>query len=236
MTVKIGRKKNSWIIQTQPTCWFSFIIIDSQSVRQGGSRGRGRLGRPLLPKTYENNFFHHDFVQFGKQHSRYKSILTSIVLSQQYCEVYFISLTVAKSYNETWPVAYLGYGRHGSCQWAPLWGGANFFGINKVCDLQLLESIFGQMQPLTTKPHQGRNEVKWRPGQDTSLAPLCSNLSSFGSKCAVEESTWDIVETFLRPRSDSAPHNDLAPGGLCPPSPLSLRPCLGPQPADIFGV
>jgi len=25
------------------------------------------------PKTYESNFFHHDVVQFGKQHSRYKA-------------------------------------------------------------------------------------------------------------------------------------------------------------------
>jgi len=38
----------------------------------------GRLGdRP--PKTSENNFIHHDFLQFGKQHSRYKAILSSIV-------------------------------------------------------------------------------------------------------------------------------------------------------------
>jgi len=34
----------------------------------------------------------------------------------------------------------------------------------------------------------GRNEV--------SLAPPCSNLRSFGSKCALEESTSDIVVTF----------------------------------------
>jgi len=31
-----------------------------------------------------------------KQHSRYKAMLSSIVLSQQSCEVYFIPLTVAK--------------------------------------------------------------------------------------------------------------------------------------------
>ena len=42
------------------------------------------------------NFIHHDFVQFGKQHSRYKAILPSIVLSQQCCDAYFIYLTVAK--------------------------------------------------------------------------------------------------------------------------------------------
>ena len=47
------------------------------AVTRGESRGR--LGdRP--PKTYESNFIYHDFVQFGKQHSRYKVILLSIVL------------------------------------------------------------------------------------------------------------------------------------------------------------
>ena len=39
------------------------------------------------PKTYKSNFIHHEFVQFGKQHSRYKVILPSNVLSQQCCEV-----------------------------------------------------------------------------------------------------------------------------------------------------
>jgi len=32
---------------------------------------------------------------------------------------------------------------------------------------------------------QGRNEVRWRPGQEASLAPPCSNLRSFGSKCTM---------------------------------------------------
>jgi len=39
------------------------------------------------PKTYESNFFSPHFVQFGKQHSQFKAILSSIVLSQQCCEV-----------------------------------------------------------------------------------------------------------------------------------------------------
>jgi len=55
----------------------------------GGSRGGHWDDCP--PKTYENNFIHHDFANFGKQHSRYKAILPSIVLSQQCCEVYFTS-------------------------------------------------------------------------------------------------------------------------------------------------
>jgi len=32
---------------------------------------------------------------------------------------------------------------------------------------------------------QGRTEVRWRLGQETSLAPPCSNLRSFGSKSTV---------------------------------------------------
>jgi len=45
------------------------------------------------PQTYESYFVHHDFLQFGKEHSQFKAILPSIVLSQQCCDVYFISLT-----------------------------------------------------------------------------------------------------------------------------------------------
>jgi len=45
---------------------------------------------------------------------------------------------------------------------------------------------------------QGRNEVRWRPGQEASLALPCSNLRSFGSKCTVEESTCEIDGTFWR--------------------------------------
>jgi len=37
---------------------------------------------------------------------------------------------------------------------------------------------------MQTSLHQGRNEVRWRPGKEASLAPPCSNLS-FRSKCIV---------------------------------------------------
>jgi len=49
---------------------------------------------------------------------------------------------------------------------------------------------------------QGQNEVRWRPGQEASLAPPWSNLRSFGtgSKCtAIKKCTCDIVGTFRRP-------------------------------------
>jgi len=59
--------------------------------RKSGSRGA--IGAIGPPKTYESNFIHHDFVQFGKQHSRCKTIFPSIYLSQQICEVHVVSLT-----------------------------------------------------------------------------------------------------------------------------------------------
>ena len=38
---------------------------------------------------------------------------------------------------------------------------------------------------LFTTQKQGRNEFRWRPGQEASLASTLSNLRSFGSKCTV---------------------------------------------------
>ena len=43
-------------------------------LKQGRIQG-GRIGAIAPPKTYESNFIHHNFVQFGKQPSRYKAIL-----------------------------------------------------------------------------------------------------------------------------------------------------------------
>jgi len=40
---------------------------------RGGSRWA--VGAIAPPKAYESNIIHHNFVQFGKQHSRYKTIL-----------------------------------------------------------------------------------------------------------------------------------------------------------------
>ena len=38
---------------------------------------------------------------------------------------------------------------------------------------------------LDNRDVQGRNEVRWRLGKETSLAFPCSNLKSFGSRCTV---------------------------------------------------
>jgi len=53
-------------------------------------------------KQAKSIFIHPNFLQFGKQHSRYKPILSSFVLSQQCCKVYFISLAAVNPWcNET---------------------------------------------------------------------------------------------------------------------------------------
>jgi len=58
-----------------------------------------------MPPVKHGDSIHHAFVQFGKQHSKTNSdgfrhvrhvSLSSIVLSQQCCEIYLISLTVTK--------------------------------------------------------------------------------------------------------------------------------------------
>jgi len=71
----------------------------SQTQDRGGSREA--IGAIIPPKTYESKDIHHDFVQFAKQHSRFKAILPSIVLSQQCCKVFFISHGVVLTRNET---------------------------------------------------------------------------------------------------------------------------------------
>jgi len=69
--------------------------------------------------------------------------------------------------------------------------------------------------------HQGRTEVRWRPGQEAGLTPTCSNLRSFGSKCTVLKKVLvTLLGLFRALRSHSAA-NELFP--LCPPS---LRPCF----------
>jgi len=62
---------------------------------------------------------------------------------------------------------------------------------------------------------QGRTEVRWRPGQETCLAPPCSTLRSFGNKCIVfRKKPARLLGLFGSP-------SDSAPGELCP---SSLRP------------
>jgi len=46
----------------------------------GADPGRGDWD-DCPPKNYENNFIHHNFVQYEKQHSRYKAIVSSIAFT-----------------------------------------------------------------------------------------------------------------------------------------------------------
>jgi len=68
---------------------------------------------------------------------------------------------------------------------------------------------------------QGRTEFRWGPGQETCLAPTCSNLRFFRSKCAVLKKVLvTLLELFGVP-------SDSTPGALCPLFRPSLRPCRG---------
>ena len=79
--------------------------------------------------------------------------------------------------------------------------------------------------------NQERNEVRWCPGQEASLAPPCSNLRSFGSKCTILKKVLSTLLGLLEPpQSFSNPtvvrshHSDSAPGELCPSCPRRYAP------------
>jgi len=44
-----------------------------------------------------------------------------------------------------------------------------------------------------------RSEVRWRPGQEATLTPPCSNLRSFGSQCIALKKAHVILLGFLAP-------------------------------------
>jgi len=56
----------------------------------------------------------------------------------------------------------------------------------------------------------GCNQVRWRPGQGASLAPVCSNLRSFGSKCTVLKKALVTLLRFFGARGIVTPlHRDV---------------------------
>jgi len=61
-----------------------------------------------------------------------------------------------------------------------------------------------------------RNEVRWHPGQEASLAPPCSKLRYFGSKCTVLK---EVLVTLLGLFGAPTVTRRL---GNC----ASLRPCM----------
>jgi len=86
----------------------------------------------------------------------------------------------------------------------------------------------GDSSELFLRPEQGRNEVRWRPGQEASSAPPFSNLRSLGSKCTVLKKAlvtllgiFGAPADFGVPSIDAAPpHSDSAPGESCPLAPI----------------
>ena len=78
----------------------------------------------------------------------------------------------------------------------------------------------------------GRTEVTWRPRKETSLAPPCSNLRSFGSKCNVLKKK---IATFLE--LFGAPYW-IGSRGIMPPLTSSLCPWYdtSPQSAQLWNL
>jgi len=81
------------------------------------------------------------------------------------------------------------------------------------------------------EPDQGRNEVKWHPGQEASWRPCVRNEPFRKQVYSIEESISDIVGPFRRRRSHSAPATAViqrlgycAP--LAPPHYAPCRPCI----------
>ena len=87
-----------------------------------------------------------------------------------------------------------------------------------------------QFRESYTRYAQGRKEIKWRPGQEASLAPPCSNLRSVGIKCTVLNKVlvqfWDFSAPTAVMRS---PHSDSTPGELCPTCHPRYAPGYGHQ-------
>jgi len=86
----------------------------------------------------------------------------------------------------------------------------------KCCRIALLKVIHPRATGARSclfRYDQGRNEVRWRPGQEPSLAPPCSNLRSFGSKYTLLKKVLaTLTGLFGAPHSDSAPRSYSASG------------------------
>jgi len=74
-------------------------------------------------------------------------------------------------------------------------------------------------------PQQGRTEVKWCPGQAAGLAPPCSNLKSFGSKCTeLKKEFVTLLGLYGATRSDLVPPIVIWRQGICAPLPPRYAP------------
>ena len=72
---------------------------------------------------------------------------------------------------------------------------------------------------------KGRNEVRWRLGQDATLAPPYLNLKSYGSKLTVLKEVFvTLLDIFGAPRSHSAPPWWFGARGIAPLAPARYDP------------
>jgi len=75
---------------------------------------------------------------------------------------------------------------------------------------------------------QGRNEVRWRPGQEISLASLCSNLRSFRSNAPYwKKYLWHYWDFFSSTGVISRPPQWFAARGFVHPLPPVVTPLDG---------
>jgi len=114
-------------------------------------------------------------------------------------------------------VAYLGYGRHGTCH------GRHFDGGRKNC-LAKIKIFMYSFLNLYFAPH-ARGGTRLDGARDTkqvwSLASSCSNLRSFGNKCTVLKQVLVTLLFFSAPHAViSRPHGNSATGEFFPFSPL----------------
>ena len=113
-----------------------------------------------------------------------------------------------------------GYGRHGTCHGRHFDGGRkNVLAKIKIYMYSFLYLYFAPHARDVTKLDGARdNKQVW------SLAPLCSNLRSFGSKCAaLKKVLVTLLGLFGALRNNSRPHGDSAPGKF-PPLPSFITP------------
>jgi len=75
--------------------------------------------------------------------------------------------------------------------------------------------------------HQGHNEVRWRPGQEASLAPPCSSLRSLQANVRRwRKYLWHCWDFSAPPAAIRRPHSGPAPGKLLPPCPPLVTPLI----------
>jgi len=88
---------------------------------------------------------------------------------------------------------------------------------NGSCEIQTQIALYSETI-FHTIAAQGRTEVRWRPWPETSLAPPCSNLRSFGSKFTVLKNVHlTLLGLFGASHSHLAPPAVIRRPGNCAP-------------------